>query len=106
MLLSRGGLARSTLDRRASPHVVLAIAALAASAVLVTCGPIGAQLVRVAGALAAVGFAHGGWRAGIGRERQIRTWIFVALTVWLASEVVRLVGLIGEWPAHPANVGL
>jgi len=60
----------------------------------------------VAGALAAVGFAHAGWRAGVGRERQIRTWILVALSVWLASELVRLVGLIGAWPAHLADVGL
>ncbi|HEX5039824.1 MAG TPA: EAL domain-containing protein [Candidatus Limnocylindria bacterium] len=106
MLLSRGGLARPTLERRASSHAALAIAALAASAVLVTLGPISSQLVRVAAALAAVGFAHAGWRAGIGRERRIRTWIFVALTVWLVSEVMRLVGAIAGWPAHLADVGL
>jgi diguanylate cyclase (GGDEF)-like protein/PAS domain S-box-containing protein len=48
------------------------------------------QLIRVGAAVAAAWIVYRGWQQGRGRAREVRTWLLIAMGLWLASEIVRL----------------
>ncbi len=96
MVLSGGVLTHALPARRTNRVLAILAVATVAFALLVGTGNAGGPAVRVLAAAVASGFAAQGWQAAAGRERRVRGWIFLAVVVWLASELARLIGsLIG-----------
>src|SRR3990170_7072692 len=96
MVLSGGALTHALPVRRANFVLAALAVATVAFALLVGAGDAGGPAVRVLAAAVALGFALHGWQSSAGREHRVRGWILLALVVWLASEVARLIGsLIG-----------
>jgi diguanylate cyclase (GGDEF)-like protein/PAS domain S-box-containing protein len=98
--------ARAVFARRAPLVLALAVATGLALALLIGGGPVGAQLVRVLAAVVAVWFTFDGRRQVLGRERRARGWMTIAMSVWLVSELSRLVGLLAGPVSFVAELSL
>ena len=98
--------ARTGFERRPSMLIVLAVSAGLGLALVIAGGAVGAQVVRVIAAAAGVWFAVEGWRAGAGRERRVRGWLAMAVSVWLISELGRTAGVLAGQPIFVLELSL
>ncbi|MGQ0606942.1 MAG: putative bifunctional diguanylate cyclase/phosphodiesterase [Chloroflexota bacterium] len=95
-----------SMHRRALRLRVAGIAGLALTLLLLADDGLGGPVVRILAAGVGVFFAHRGWAAGSGRERQVRGWILGAAAVWFAAECARLVGAVIGQSSLMAELGL
>jgi len=101
--------ARALSARRVLTFVALAVAGGLSLALLLAGGSAEAQLMRIVAAVVALGFVIDGRRRAVGREGRARAWMTVAMTVWLVSELARLVAMQPgpmSFVAGPSLLGL
>ena len=106
MQLSGGSLTHAATLRRTSLPPIFFVSAIVAAVLLLAPTPIGGPFLRVVASAAAASFAHRGWTAATGRERQVRFWVLVAVCVWFIAEVVRLTGELAGRPTQVAELGV
>ena len=108
-MTSSGGVAarpafpsRLQIDPRSLRWLLVPGAALVGAALLVEAAglPIPAgHVVRLLAAAVALAICLTGWQTSADRARRVRSWIAVALAIWLASEVIRLLNVLNGRPA-------
>lgn len=106
MQLSGGSLTHPATLRHAYLVPIIVLSAIVASMLLLAPTPIGGQFVRVVAAGVAAWLTHRGWRTVVGRERQVRSWIALAVGVWFIAEVVRLTAVLTGTTTQVAEFGV